>query len=146
MIEYNGIKFATTDERKAKYDKAWKKVRVSRIIHSKILKLLRRDSNPQLIQKEANQMRGEIVLDHFNTVRLLGWTDQFEEDYYWVYLIRDREGTPKLSYSSCVGGPIRLKGSLPDFEYQMLDNLAGMNFYDIELGLKLCEEKGVRLK
>jgi len=99
-------------------------------------------SNAKIIQREADKYRGEIMLDNFRTVRLLGWTDQYDEDYYWVIDQWPRE----IKLSSCVGGFIRLKNRLSKFEYYNLDNLWNLNQSSYEEGLERVKVKKIIIK
>ena len=97
-----------------KFEFYWKFVeRPERIISGFInRKILKRD-NAYLIQKEVNKHRGELCIDPgFEMVKLLGWTDQYDDDYYYVVGSRS-----DIRLQSCVGGFTWLKGSLDGFEY-----------------------------
>lgn len=94
------------------------------------------------LQKEADDMRNEIVLDVFHTYRLLGWTDQEEEDYYWI--VQKRNNTIVLY--SCVGSFIKLKDSISDKDYAYIENIWNMNNASVEDGLKLAKEKRIIIK
>lgn len=120
---------------------SWKYLeRPKRIIYSFVFRTILKWDNAKEIQKEANKHRGEIVIDPaFSIVKLLGWTDQYKEDYYWVICRRN-----EIVLSSCVGGFIYLKGKIGIFEYNHLLELFDMNlFIDVEKELK---EKGTILK
>ena len=97
------------------------------------------------IQRKADLMRNEIVLDTFDTYRLLGWTDQLEEDYYWV-ILRKKLGKFSISLYSCVCGFIRLKGNIPDEEYDNINNVWNINDGTIEYGLELVKSQNIVLK
>jgi hypothetical protein len=101
-------------ENKTRYDFYWNYIeRPKRIIESYVNKIFGWD-NPILIQRDVNKHRNELVLDSpFKVVKLLGWTDQYEDDYYWVVLSH-REG---IQLYSCVGGFVWLKNKLSGFDY-----------------------------
>ncbi len=140
------MKFRSTEEVDKIQLKLWKYIeRPKRILESFIINLCKLD-NAFLIQREADRCRGEIVLDHFNIVRLIGWTDQEKEDYYWLLLTRNKQGDLQIVKSSCVGSPLRLRGKLETFDYWSLDHLANLNFLTIENGLQLCKEKNIVIK
>ncbi len=62
-------------------------------------------SNAVSIQKFVNKHRGELLWQTPCTiVKLLGWTDQHKEDYYWVVASLN-----EVYLSSCVGGFYPLK-------------------------------------
>ena len=74
------------------------------------------EENRIIIQREANEHRHELVLDMSGVVLLLGWTDSYEDDFYWVIGLNGG-----IILSSCVGGFIWLKGVLPDDSYDRLE-------------------------
>ena len=79
--------------------------------------------NEQTIQRDVNKHRNELVLDSpFKIVKLLGWTDQYEDDYYWV--VFDRQD---ISLYSCVGGFVWLKGKISGFDYYHMEHVWGLN-------------------
>jgi len=94
--------------------------------------LLRR-GNRYYIQKEANRMRNELVIDHLEIVKLLGWTDQYDDDYYWVIL---RYKDNKIVLSSCVSGFKRLKGKLSGFDYYQLEDWWKLNVDESNLDFR----------
>lgn len=104
------------------------------------------EDNEVLIQREADLMRNEIVLDHFETYRLLGWTDQFEEDYYWVILTRRVNVGVSIELYSCVGGFIRLRGTLSERDYFSIESGWNRNGASVKDGLSLAEKEGVIIK
>jgi hypothetical protein len=104
------------------------------------------EDNEVLIQKEADLMRNEIVLDVFETYRLLGWTDQFEEDYYWVVLTRRVSVGVSIELYSCVGSFIRLKGFISNKDYFSIEDGWNRNGASIEDGLRLAEKEGIIIK
>jgi len=116
--------------------------RPRRIVYSFIFRKLLRWDNAKSIQHEVNKHRNELVWDSpFSVVRLMGWTDQFEDDYYWV--ISDR--TRGVCLSSCVGGFVWLKDYLPLWEYYYADKIFELNkpVKDIMAAIK---EKNIVLK
>ena len=124
-----------------KFDFYWKFVeRPKRIIGSRINNFLKQD-NAFLIQKEVNRMRNELVIDYpYRIVQLLGWTDQYEDDYYWVIDCKKR-----IELSSCVGGFIRLKNRLSGFDYYRMENSWRMNQMPLDQVLKEVKNKGIIL-
>lgn len=99
-------------------------------------------SNVPSIQKYVDKLRGEVLLDDFTVVKLIGWTDQFEEDYYYIVLLKHN----KIELRSCVGGFTRLKGKLSYYEYQSLEEVWKMNDHSLEDGYKLAIEKALIIK
>lgn len=135
------MKFISTEDAKRKYGLLWKYIeRPKRLIHSWLI----HESNEKTISRFVNKCRGEILLDGDHTVRLLGWIDIPDDDYYYLLLER-REGEVKLVYSSCVGQPLRLKKSLKMFDYYRLDNVANLNFLTIEIGMDLVKKANIKL-
>lgn len=104
------------------------------------------EDSEKSISKKANLMRNEIVLDIFSTCRLLGWTDQHEEDYYWVILTRKQGIGIRIELVSCVIGFKRLKNVLSEEDYKHLDETWNINNGSVEDGLSLAKEKGIKIK
>ncbi len=97
--------------------------RPKRIMQGVVHKLLRWDS-AKLIQRDVAKHRNELVWDTpFNVVRLMGWTDREEDDYYWVIYDR-RQG---VCLHSCVGGFVWLKDYLPLWEYHYANEVFELN-------------------
>ena len=92
------------------------------------------DRNKRNIVGFVKRHKDELVLDGFEVVRLIGWEDVPDEDYYWK--LRRPRMVQNILLSSCVGGLIPLKGSLTPNEYTYLDRFFKRNEYD---------EKGNRL-
>lgn len=115
--------------------------RPCRIVSSKINELMKWH-NAILIQREVNRHRYEMVISDFgrHIVRLIGWTDQYEDDYYWVYW----DGR-KVGLLSCVGGFQWLKYRLSMFEYYSLDCGFERN-NPIEYAFKIIKRMGVFVK
>lgn len=67
------------------------------------------------LKAEIEPYRNTLVIGDFdNVVRLVDVVEE-EDDFYWVY--DSREG---LSYSSCVGGWIPLRGFIEKKKYDIL--------------------------
>ena len=116
-----------------KYNFIWKyierpKRRISGFFNRHILHL----DNRYFIQKEVNRHRYGICLYGFKLVRLIGWTDGFEDDYY--YVCEDLRG--EILFHSCVGRLLFFKRILSLFDYYDLIYTWNMNchksIYDIE--------------
>jgi len=73
---------------------------------------------------------------------LLGWTDQYEDDYYWVIYNNKRE----VVLSSCVGGFTRLKRKLGGFEYYQIKDIWEMNNPPLSKILEEVRNRGIILK
>lgn len=91
------------------------------------------NTNPKHIQWYVDKHRNEILLDPpYKIVKLLGWTDQFEEDYYYVVERISKNGRLEVVYSSCVCGFIRLKNKLSNYDYYDLEHLWFMNTHHLK--------------
>jgi len=97
------------------------------------------EDNACLIQKRVNEHRNELVLDLFEAVKLLGWTDIPDDDYYYVMGYKNR-----IKLHSCVMDFIVLKGKIEESEYQYLERIWKLNQHvDYEEEIK---KKGIALK
>jgi hypothetical protein len=105
-----------------KYDFLWWFVERPRRYMESAIHWLLGWGNPEIIQHECNKHRNEIVLDMFGVVKLLGWTDQFEDDFY--YIVVDGYDVKLIS---CVGGLVWLKNKLDLWEYSCLQRTFEMN-------------------
>jgi hypothetical protein len=75
----------------------------------------------------VNKHRNELMLDHFEIVRLLGWTKQYEEDYYYILDTRQKG----IVLFSCVGCPIPLKRKISNFDYYHLEDIWYLNGHGV---------------
>lgn len=91
------------------------------------------------IIKEFEEYKGQFVInDNWEVVRLIavgddGW------DYCWVYW----DGR-KMSWSSCVGGFVPLKGKIDEKDYKKFVREAYMNHYDL-IGLNREDDETTTL-
>lgn len=122
---------------------SWKYIeRPKRIITSRFHKLFKID-NAKIIQIHVNKHRNELVYDSpFEVVRLLGWTDQFEDDYFWI-VYHQKNG---VQLHSCVGGFVWLKGKLSLFDYHQADEVFSMNCPSSEIILNMLKQKDYIVK
>jgi hypothetical protein len=129
-----------------KYDFYWRCIeRPRRIVDSYINGILGW-YNEETIQRDVNKHRYELVLDSpFNVVRLLGWTDQYQDekygDYYWVV-----ETRVDVELLSCVGGFVWLRKRLSGFEYYSALNVWELNTLPLNDVLNVVKDKGIILK
>ena len=86
-------------------------------------KYVDKDRNGREIRKWTEKHRGELVLDSFKLVEVVGWTDIKDDDYY--YVLYDR--IDGIYLSSCVGQPLCLKGNLRIRDYINLVRFWMMN-------------------
>lgn len=129
-----------------KYKLFWKLVeqpkrRLSRFFWYTLLK----KDNAFMIQREVNKHRNQLMLDDvYGVIKLIGWTDQFESDYYYIAQVIRHEESDNVFLYSCVGSFIPLKGRLPEFTYLRLEQLWYMNaLVDINREIK---EKNLIIK
>ncbi len=126
-----------------KFNFYWQYIeRPRRIISGFFLRKMLKWDNAKHIQWGVNKHRNELVLSQGNEVaRLLGWTDQYEDDYYWVIYV-PRTG---VRLETCVGGPLWLKKRLSGFEYYRLERNFEIN-NPMEIAKQLIEEQKIILK
>ncbi len=129
-----------------KYKLLWKlieqpKRRLSRFFWYTLLK----KDNAFMIQREVNKYRNQLMLNDIEgVIKLLGWTDQFDDDYYYIVQARRYGVEENIFLHSCVGWFMPLKGRLPEFTYLRLEHLWHMNtLIDIDKEIK---EKELILK
>jgi hypothetical protein len=129
-----------------KYELLWKLIeQPKRRLHHFFWWTLLKKDNAFMIQRFVNRYRNQIMLDDISgVIKLLGWTDQFESDYYYIAQARRYGESDNVFLYSCVGSFIPLKGKLSKFNYMRLEQLWYMNaLTDIDRELK---EKGLILK
>jgi hypothetical protein len=83
------------------------------------------DSNRKLILSEFNSLKGQFVITGSHNIERLVAVGSDDMDYYWITY-----NGRKLSWSSCVGRIMPLKGHLRDNDYKELVRLAKLNHYD----------------
>ena len=121
------------------YWKYWEQPK--RRIHSLIFRDILKWDNATLIQYEANKHRNELVYFTPNAVfRLLGWTDQYDDDYYWIII-----DSFNVRLYSCCGGFMWLKGKLSKHDYYYSDYLFELN-YPIKHAFQQIKERNIILK
>ena len=122
---------------------SWKYIERPKRILSGYYHQIRKWDNAKIIQHEVDRHRYEIVYDiPFRCVMLLGWTDQFDDDYYWAFYDR----TLGVQLDSCVGGFVRLKGKLSAFHYHQAKQIFEWNTPPLNEILKEASRKGYFLK
>jgi hypothetical protein len=85
-----------------------------------------------------------MLLD-FEVVRLLGWTDQYDEDYYYILDHIGRKKKEVFLYS-CVGQPTTMKTKLRVFDYLHLQHIWDLNDMSVEKGLERAKKKKIIVK
>lgn len=107
-----------------------------------------KNKTPKRINKFVKKHRYEIMLDMFEICRLLGWTDSYDDDYYYV-LQRYRYGKEiknSIILSSCIGRPIPIKHRIPMFDYYQLEHQWELNTYKLEDVLEELKNKKFEVK
>lgn len=90
-----------------------------------------KDSKPEILEF-IEKHKGELLLDFHEVVRLVGFEDIEDDDYYYV-LHSLRSGK---YLESCVGSLCPLKGFLPDKEYDEL-----VHVFDLNIEFALQKQK-----
>jgi len=83
------------------------------------------DNNLKLILEEFEQLKGQFVITQSHKIERLVAIGDDEMDYYWVTY-----NGRKLTWNTCVGGLIPLKGYLKDKDYNGFLRLAKLNHGD----------------
>jgi hypothetical protein len=99
----------------------------------------------QSLPREMKKLRGHLALDTFGVVRILGWTDQYEEDIYWIVLTRRRGVGVAVELMSACGGFTPLRGSISKFDYWHTLYLWDLNDATVERGLQICAEQNIKV-
>jgi hypothetical protein len=94
-----------------------------------------------LMRKEIEEIRGQIMLDHFETIRVMGWTED-DEDIYWIIFTKRSN---LVLYTAC-GGFKKLKGRIPDKEYKNLEEVWGYNKLSYENCLDIIKSRNIDLR
>lgn len=81
--------------------------------------------NKTLILKEFEDLKGQFVIRDFNRVSRLVSVGQDDMDYYWILY----DGR-KITWQTCVGRIIALKGKIDEADYDSLVRIAKLNDYD----------------
>jgi len=93
------------------------------------------------MRKEIEEIRGQIMLDDFETVRVMGWTED-EEDVYWVICSKRNK---IMLYTACLGF-IKLKGYIPDEKYEKIEKVWGYNKLSYENCLDIVKSRNIDLR
>ena len=83
------------------------------------------EDNKTLILREFESMKGQFVLTQSHNVERLVSIGSDDTDYYWITY-----NGRKMSWSTCVGKVIQLKGYLKDEDYNEFIRLAKINHFD----------------
>lgn len=97
------------------------------------------------LPRKMKKLRGHLAVDTFEVVRILGWTDQYEEDIYWVILTRRRGIGNVIELSSACGGYTPLYKKLKPFDYWHMVHLWDLNGATVEYGLQKCAEQNIKV-
>lgn len=88
------------------------------------------EENRIRIQRDVDAHRHELVLDggDFNVCRLVGWTDEFDEDDFCFILFYPKNSArPGVVFFTCVAGFIPLKGHIDDDHYDCMETSWSLN-------------------
>jgi hypothetical protein len=77
------------------------------------------------IIEEFERLKGQFVINASWKIERLVAIGEDEWDYYWITY-----NGRKLTWNTCVGGLMPLKGHLQDKDYNELVRLAKLNHYD----------------
>lgn len=83
------------------------------------------EDNKTLILREFEKLKGQFVINASWNIERLVAVGEDDMDYYWVTY----DGR-KLTWNTCVGGLMPLKGYLRNKDYNELVRLANLNHYD----------------
>ena len=81
--------------------------------------------NKTRILKEFEDLKGQFVIRDFERVSRLVSVGEDDMDYYWILY----DGR-KLTWQTCVGRIIPLKGRIAEADYASLVRIARLNHYD----------------
>lgn len=123
------------------YQRYWKWIERPRRILSRWFSGVKYASDS--LPKQLKTLRGHLALDTFEVVRVLGWTDQFEEDLYWIVMTRRPGQGVVVELMSAVGGYVPLRGKISAFDYWHTLHLWDMNGATVEYGMRLCKEQNI---
>ena len=127
-----------------KFKFLWKFIeRPKRILYSFFWRTLLKKDTAYLIQKNVNKYRNQLMLNDINgVIKLLGWTDFYEDDYYYVVQERRYGVKENIFLHSCVIWYTPLKKILSIYDYMNLEHLWNINtLIDIDKELKEKEYK-----
>jgi hypothetical protein len=82
------------------------------------------DNNLKLILKEFEELKGQFVINNNKVERFIAIGTDDEDYYYVTYNGRD------LSWNTCVGSIIPLKGRIDDKHYNEFIRMAKINHFD----------------
>ena len=83
------------------------------------------EDNLTIIKREFEQLKGQLVITQSWTIERLIAISTDDEDYYYVTY-----NGKKLTFNSCVGRVIQLKGKIADDDYNSLFSIAKLNDVD----------------
>lgn len=133
----------TPEQVSKKKDFLWKAVERPRRILGRIFGGRRRYYADQSLPRQMKYLRGHLALDTFSVVRILGWTDQYEEDIYWVVLTRRQNVGVAVELMSACGGFTPLRGKINAFDYWYTLYLWDRNGATVERGMQICAEQNI---
>lgn len=135
----------TTDSTKKRSDFYWKWVERPRRILGRIFGGRKRYWAAHSLPREMKKLRGHLALDTFEVVRILGWTDQYEEDIYWIVLTRRPGVGVAVNLMSACGGFTPLRNKISTFDYWHTLYLWDLNEATVERGMQICAEQNIKV-
>jgi len=87
------------------------------------------DNNLKIILKQFDELKGQFVITQSWKVERLVAIGEDEHDYYYITY-----NGRKLTWNTCVGRIIPLKGKIDDIHYNEFERLANLNHYDRLIG------------
>lgn len=133
----------TPEQVSKKKDFLWKMVERPRRILGRILGGRKYYYADRSLPRQMKRLRGHLAVDTFSIVRILGWTDQYEEDIYWIVLTRRRGVGVAVELMSACGGFTPLRGKINAFDYWHTLYLWDLNGATIERGMQICAEQNI---
>jgi hypothetical protein len=130
-----------------KFDFYWRFVeRPLRIIGGFFQYEVFKRDNAFLINRWVKRHRNEVMVHCLDLVRLIGWTNQYKEDYYYVldYVVRGKGH--QILLMSCVGEPTRLKRRMKRFDYYSIEEDWNRNGGTVEECLERAKKKKIIVK
>lgn len=97
------------------------------------------------LPRQMRRLRGHLALDTFEVVRILGWTDQYEEDIYWITLTRRPGAGVEVNLMSACGGFTPLRNKISTFDYWHTLYLWDLNEATVERGMQICAEQNIKV-
>jgi hypothetical protein len=135
----------TPDQVSKKYNSYWKWFRKPYYMLVRLFRGKNYFNAHVSLLRQMKHLRGHLALDTFEVVRILGWTDQYEEDIYWIVLTRRSGEGVVVSLMSACGGFTPLRNRLHSYDYWHTLHLWDLNGATVEQGLQICAEQNIKV-